>query len=117
MVWIEVQLFSVAKLPTSPPLRGPLFTTATVGARVLTSTGLLLWSRPWWLIWNTSTGAPTRFFGHTSAASVFQVRSPPSKNRNGPKVIRLTTLLRLSLPSGSRGLCCLQIARLGLLAL
>ena len=72
----------------SLPLRGPLFTTATVGASVLISTGLLLWSRPWWLIWNTSIGPPTRFFGQTSAPSVFQVRSPPSKNRNGPKLTR-----------------------------
>src|SRR5690349_23467526 len=101
MVWIDDVAFSAAKLLGSLPLRGPLLTTATVGASVLISTGLLLWSRPWWLIWNTSIGAPTRLVGQTSAASVFQVRSPPSKKRNGPKVTRLTTLFLLSPPSGS----------------
>src|SRR5213078_3695291 len=47
------------------------------------SSGLLLWSRPWWSTWKTST-VPTRLTGQTSSPSVFHVKSPPSKNLNAP---------------------------------
>src|SRR3989442_5431891 len=44
---------------------------------------------------------PTRFTGHTSWASTFHVKSPPTNKSNGPYPRSITTLLALSEVSAS----------------
>src|SRR6185436_18470702 len=99
--------FKVAKGSGMHPFLGPLLNTATLGWSARTSTGLLLRSRPWWVDWKTSTSGST-VVGQASFSSMFQVRSPPSKNFQ-PLYSRLsTTLLALSDLSSSLGLAPLQ---------
>src|SRR5215210_9241668 len=85
----------------APPLRGPLFMIATVGAMVRTRVGWFELSMPWWVTWNTSIG-PIMSVGQTSRFSTFQVKSPQSRKSNLPKRNRRARLRALS--EGSAGL-------------
>ena len=49
--WSDGSALSRWKVSAAPPLRGPLFITATVGFSVASSTGLLLLAWPWCVTW------------------------------------------------------------------
>src|SRR5271154_531729 len=102
MAWIPGDDVRPAIVEAAVPLTGPLFMTETVGARLWMKTGVLLQLRPWWSTWQT------RFTGVTTLPSMFQVRSPPSQKRNGPKS-RIHALLR-SLSEGASSWCTFSLA-------